>query len=119
MNTFAYFTYLFITYIITVNVGLRFYRNGRIFILQLLGGDERLTEFINRLLLIGYYLLNLGYAAFTISQWQTLTTWTEFLVSICTMTGRILLILAVMHQGNIAAIYMLSKRNHLFINHKK
>jgi hypothetical protein len=62
MNTIAYILYLFITYLITVRVGLLFYRNGRLFILDLLKGDVQLTDYINRILLVGYYLLNLGYA---------------------------------------------------------
>ena len=72
MNTLSYILYIAITYIITVHVGLIFYRNGKVFILNLLHGDERLTNFINRVLLVGYYLLNLGYVAVSIQSWQPL-----------------------------------------------
>ncbi len=69
MNTIAYILYLIITYIITVRVGFIFYRNGRVFILELLHQDVQLTDFINRILLTGYYLLNLGYAALMLRSW--------------------------------------------------
>ena len=59
MNILAYIFYLLITYIITFKVGLIFYRNGKIYILKLMRGNEHLSASINRLLLIGYYLLNL------------------------------------------------------------
>ncbi len=70
MNTIAYILYFLITYFITVHTGLSFYRNGRIYILNLLEGNEALTSYINRLLLVGYYLLNLGYVALTVNEWD-------------------------------------------------
>ncbi|WP_089909142.1 hypothetical protein [Chitinophaga rupis] len=60
MNTLAYIIYLLITYLVTVRVGFIFYRNGRLFILNLLRQDAALTDFINKILLVGYYLLNLA-----------------------------------------------------------
>ncbi len=114
MNTFTYLIYLSLTYFITVHVGLRFNRNGRIYILRLTGGDERLTDSINRLLLTGYYLLNLGYAALMIRNWRTVDTITQSLLSIATMTGTIMLTLAVIHFLNMLAIYLLSRKNHHF-----
>jgi hypothetical protein len=89
MNTLAYIIYLLITYLVTVHVGLAFYRNGRAYILNLLLGDEALTDSINRILLTGYYLLNLGYAAVMISFWKTIETYAELIASIGIMTGRI------------------------------
>jgi hypothetical protein len=112
MNTLAYIIYLLITYIITVHVGLLFYRNGKVFILSLLEGDERLTNFINRVLLVGYYLMNLGYVALSLQLWKTLNNWAEVLTSICTMTGKIMIMLAVMHYFNMAAILFISRKHH-------
>jgi hypothetical protein len=114
VNTIAYLIYLFVTYAITVHVGLRFYRNGRLYILDLLEGDEVITHSINRLLLTGYYLLNLGYAALMINNWETMYSWQDILVSISSMTGRILLILALIHYINMAVILHYShRRKHL------
>jgi hypothetical protein len=118
MNILAYVLYLAITYIITVRVGFLFYRNGRVFILGLLHNDVQLTDFINRLLLTGYYLLNLGYAALMLQSWDTITSWTGLLVSIVAMTGKILLTLAVMHFCNMAVIYFIGKRTNHFVNSK-
>ena len=111
MNTLAYIIYLLITYLITVRVGLVFFRNGRIFILDLLQENVSLTDAINRILLIGYYLVNLGYAALMISTWNTIITWTALFLSITVMTGQIVLTLAVMHYFNMLVIYLISKRN--------
>jgi hypothetical protein len=118
MNTLAYLLYLFITYLITVHVGLNFYHNGRLYILRLLHGDTKLTDFINRILLTGYYLLNLGYAALMIRSWKTIYTWPELVSSICSMTGKIILTLAVIHFLNMAAILYIGHRHHYIVNNK-
>lgn len=111
MNILAYIIYLFLTYLITVRVGLIFFRNGRIFILGLLHHNAGLTDAINRMLLIGYYLLNLGYAALMISTWDTITTWTGLLTSITGMTARIVLTLALIHFCNMLVIWLVSKKH--------
>ena len=120
MNTLAYIIYLFITYLITVHVGLRFYRNGRVYILRLLHEDEKLTDFINRMLLTGYYLLNLGYAALMIRFWKTIKDWPELIASIGSMTGKIMLTLAVMHFMNMSVILLISHyhNRHQITNNK-
>lgn len=118
MNTLTYLLYLLITYWITVHVGLRFYKNGRVYILEMLEGDGPLTDFINKILLIGYFLMNLGYAALMLQTWETVTTYLQMLVSIINMTGRILLTLALMHYINMATILWLSRRQNSLHHHK-
>jgi hypothetical protein len=119
MNTIAYLLYLFLTYLITVHVGLRFYRNGRPYILRLLHGNESLTDFINRILLTGYYLLNLGYAALMLQRWQTVQSWEQVLTSVLTITGKIMLTLAVIHFFNMTVLYLYSKQQSHFLQPKK
>ncbi|MFM2361463.1 MAG: hypothetical protein RLZZ316_365 [Bacteroidota bacterium] len=111
MNSIAYILYLIATWLITVHVGWNLYKNGRIYILNLLHGDEALTDAINRILLTGYYLLNLGYATLMITQWQTIQTWATVISSICGMVGNILLLLAAIHFINMTVIFWLSKKN--------
>jgi hypothetical protein len=116
MATIAYIIYLFLTYIITVHVGLRFFRHGRVFILRLFHGDEKLTDFVNRVLLVGYYLLNLGYAAWTIQGWRPADSLPDLMAGIGIRTGRILLTLAVMHYGNMAVIAWIGAHHHIVNN---
>lgn len=118
MNVLAYIIYLLITYIITFRVGLIFYRNGRVYILNLLHGDAQLTDSINRLLLIGYYLLNLGYAAVMIRTWRTVYTLEEVLVTVVSMTGTIMLTLALIHFLNMTVIWLFSRKKKYSNHHK-
>jgi hypothetical protein len=119
MNIAAYITYLIITYLITVKVGQVFYHNGRHYILFVLNGDEQLTDFINKILLVGYYLLNLGYATIMLSFWKTITHFTDLMASVCTITGRIVLSLAIMHFINMFTVVLIAKKRHLLTHHKK
>lgn len=118
MNTLAYIIYLFITYLITVHVGLIFFRNGRHYILRLLHSDAKLTDSISQVLLTGYYLLNLGYAALMIRSWKTIYNWAELAASIGTMTGRIMLTLGIIHFFNMTVIYLFGKRHKTITNNK-
>ncbi len=119
MNIAAYITYLIITYLVTVKVGRVFYSNGRYYILAILKGDGQLTDFINKILLVGYYLMNLGYATIMLSFWKTITSFTDLIASVCTMTGRIILSLAIMHFVNMYTIVLIGKKQHLLTHHKK
>ncbi|MBX2923365.1 MAG: hypothetical protein KF746_14280 [Chitinophagaceae bacterium] len=118
MNILAYIIYFLLTYLITVHAGLSFYRNGKVYVLQLLNGDQALSAFINKMLLTGYYLLNLGYAALSVHSWNTIGTWTQLIAIVITLTGRIMLILAVIHFINMLAVFLFSKYRNQFSHHK-
>ena len=119
MNIIAYIIYLFITYIITVRVGKIFYKSGRHYILTIVHGDEQLTDFINKILLAGYYLMNLGYASIMLSFWKTVTSFADVIASVSNMTGRILLSLAIVHFANMYIIPIIGKKQNLLNHHKK
>jgi hypothetical protein len=117
MNTEAYILFLSLAYIITVHVGWMFYKNGRVFIVNLAKGDEHFADSINKLLLAGYYLLNLGFAALMISRWENVEDLAEMLSSVLHMLGLLVTGLGVMHYINMAAIYLYTKYNQ-HIHHK-
>jgi hypothetical protein len=100
-------------------VGKLFHQNGRIFILRLFGGNESLTDTTNNILLIAYYLFNIGYSVLQLSFWEPVSGFDTFISSVCSRTGLLVLILAVTHYFNMLAIYVLSKRASLFLITKK
>ncbi|RAJ08449.1 hypothetical protein LX64_01100 [Chitinophaga skermanii] len=110
MNILAYAIYLTITFYITTRVGRVLFKNGYVFVLPLLENDEKLTLFVNKMLLTGYYLVNLGYATAIIITWHNITTWTYLVQSIVEMIGRILLILAGLHWMNMIVIHNYGKQ---------
>lgn len=116
MNIIAYIIYLLITYLITVHVGLVFYKNGKHYLMVMMDNDNNLTQIVNKLLLTGYYLLNVGYATLIISFWGQLNNWLDVINSVSIAVGKILLTLGVMHFVNMGVIILYSKTKKT-INH--
>lgn len=111
-NVYAYLIYLPIIFWITFRVGWLFYKHGEIYILDLFKGDKVLTKSVNNILLTGYYLINLGYATYTLRYWDTIETIPEIMSRVANNTGTIILALALMHYFNLAAIVWLGKFNY-------
>jgi hypothetical protein len=116
-NVLAYLIYLFLMIIIIVFVGRLFYRNGRIFILALFRGNDTLTDHVNHILLVAYYLFNIGYAFFTLRHWERITNIQLLVSGISGNMGTLVFILAFMHYVNMLLIYYLSRKKSLF-NHQ-
>lgn len=109
-NVVTYSLYLSITLMVIILLGNVFYKNGRIFILSIYNHQEQLTDSINRLLLAGYYLVNIGYAFLTIKGWEKVESTQQMMESLSTQIGGILLILAILHFLNVFALLYLSKK---------
>src|SRR5260370_7889251 len=60
-----YLIYLLISVGLTVSVGWALARSGRTFLLEVFGGNDGLADAVNRLLVGGFYLLNLGFVTLT------------------------------------------------------
>ena len=56
-----------------IYVGWLFYTYGELFLFNIFN-DKSLVKSINNLLLIGYYLVNLGYAIITIAYWEVINS---------------------------------------------
>jgi hypothetical protein len=117
-NIGAYIIYLALMIFIIVYVGKYFYTNGRVFIISLLNDNVALADQINKLLLIAYYLFNIGYAFMTLNRWQKLSNTEMLFSSLSWNMGGLILILAVTHYLNMLAIYYLSKSKSFFKTHK-
>lgn len=103
-NIIAYGIYLSITVFIIVVVGKTCYRNGNIYVLALIPEHADLCHRINSILLIGYYLINIGYATTTLISWQKINLLTELVEIIAMKTAIIMGILCLLHYLNIFII---------------
>lgn len=104
LNILGYIIYLIITAIIIVKVGKICYTNGNVFVAQLIPNHEDLCLKINQVLLIAYYLFNLGYCAITLIQWNTISSYTQLFETIANKTSIILFLIGIMHYFNILVI---------------
>nr|WP_321228163.1 hypothetical protein [uncultured Psychroserpens sp.] len=111
-NILTYCIYLPIIAVIMVKVGWMFYTHGEIFLLHLYKQDETIVKPINNLLLIGYYLTNLGYAIITLAYWEKVNNLTEMLSTLSEHLGIIIIGLAVLHYNNVLCLnYLVKSKN--------
>lgn len=108
-NIISYIIYLILTFYITIIVGLKVYRIGYIYLTNLIE-NINICQSINRLLLIGYYLVNLGFSAFCLTNWENIKNYAQLLTVISNKVGFILLILGILHALNLIIIYIASKK---------
>lgn len=113
-NIAAYFIYLTLTIYIIVRVGKMFHNNGRVFILALYKGDAPATDNINNLLLVAYYLFNIGYAFLKLKTWEKVISSQQLISSVSSHLGPLILILAMTHYFNMLLIYFLAKKHNTF-----
>jgi hypothetical protein len=106
LNLIAYALFLSIVVYIIVVVGRICYRNGNIYVMELLPGHEDLCIRINKILLLGYYLVNIGYAAMTLINWSTISTLQQLAESLAVKTSIIVGLLSLLHYLN---IFLLTK----------
>ena len=78
-NIIGYLIYLGITTFIILKVGKICYKNGNIYVADLIPDHADLCQKINQVLLLGYYLLNIGYCAMTLISWQKIISSTQLI----------------------------------------
>ncbi|WP_406061442.1 hypothetical protein OG462_26980 [Streptomyces sp. NBC_01077] len=102
----AYIVYLLISVALTIWVARTLSRNGRIFLADVLHGNEKLAEAVNHLLVVGFYLVNFGFVALYLSQDEAVLDARALFEALSVKLGVVLLVLGVMHLGN---VYVLNK----------
>ncbi|MGX1929876.1 hypothetical protein [Flagellimonas sp. 2504JD4-2] len=100
-NILTYVIYLPIIVFIMIKVGWLFFKNGEVFLFHLFHTDIPLAKSINKLLLIGYYFTNIGYAIITIAYWKNIGSVLGMLNSLSLTLGKIILLLSLLHYNNI------------------
>ncbi|MFB6934051.1 hypothetical protein [Streptomyces chartreusis] len=102
----AYIIYLVVSIALTIWVARTLSRNGRIFLADVLRRNEKLADAVNHLLVVGFYLVNLGFVALYLSDDDTVLDTRGIFEALSTKLGVVLLVLGVMHLGN---VYVLNK----------
>jgi len=102
MTHFAYGLYLAISIGMTIWVARALSSNGEVFLVRCFGQDTELAASTNRLLVIGFYLVNLGFISYRLNDWQVDTV--NLVPQLGARVGISLLILGLMHFFNMALI---------------
>jgi len=101
----TYLAYILVSLGITAWVGRTLNRNGRIFLLENYEDKPQLADAINQMLLVGFYLINIGYIAYTMRiRGEGPASWAQGLEFLSTKIGAMAIVLGVMHFGLMFAL---------------
>lgn len=105
----SYLSYLAISIALTIWVARTLHSGGRLFLVDAFGGNQDLADSVNRLLVVGFYLINMGYIALALKTAAPLSTFREAIELESTKLGMVLLILGGMHFFNMLVLARMRK----------
>ena len=97
----SYVLYLIVSVALTVWVGQTLYKRGRIFVVDAFRGNEAVADSVNHLLVVGFYLINVGYVTLALKYGDKPRSMQEMIEFLSTKVGLVLVILGVMHFFNV------------------
>ena len=106
----TYAFYLVTTISLTVWVAKTLFKNGKVFLVDIFHGNRELADSVNNLLLVGFYLINIGYAVYTLQVTSSISNFQEVIEKLSVKVGLIILILGAMHFFNLYIFFTLRKR---------
>ncbi|MFG3030895.1 hypothetical protein ACGFZJ_20545 [Streptomyces sp. NPDC048253] len=106
----AYVVYLVVSIGLTVWVARTLSSNGRIFLADVLQGNEKLADAVNHLLVVGFYLVNLGFVALYLSGDDTIEDTRGIFEALSTKVGVVLLVLGALHLANVYVLNRIRRR---------
>src|SRR3989454_7649178 len=93
----TYLVYLAISVAMTIWVAKTLHKNGRIFLVDSFLGNEPLADSVNHLLVVGFYLINVGFVTLALRYGQKAVDATSALEILSTKIGLVLVVLGFMH----------------------
>lgn len=106
----SYLVYLAISLAVTVWVAATLRKNGRVFLMDAFHNNAELADSVNSLLVVGFYLINVGYVTLAMRTSATLDDTRQAIELICDKIGVVLLVLGIMHFFNLYIFNRLRKR---------
>ncbi len=105
-----YLIYTPASLLLTVWVATTLFRHGRRFLLDVFHGEEALADSVNHLLVVGFYLVNLGYVTLQLRLDSAPATVAQVIEALAGKLGLVLVVLGVMHFGNLLVFTQMRQR---------
>lgn len=105
-----YLLYLVISILLTVWVARTLHKNGRIFLVDCFGGNEPMADSVNHLLVVGFYLINIGYVTLALKTDTPPIDPQQVIENLSGKVGIVLLVLGGMHFFNLFVFSHLRNR---------
>jgi hypothetical protein len=107
---FVYAAYLAVSIGLTVIVASALSRSGRVYLAEAFGGDDGMAIAVNRMLVVGFCLLSLGYAALTLRTSADIHGPGQAISVLSVKVGEELLVLGALHLVNMMFFTRLRRR---------
>jgi hypothetical protein len=108
----SYIIYLIVSVILTVWVAHTLHKRGRIFLVEAFRGNEAVADSVNHLLVVGFYLINIGYVTLALKYGEKPTGTQEAIEFLSTKVGLVLVVLGAMHFFNIFNFAKMRRKAH-------
>jgi hypothetical protein len=106
---YSYFVYLFISLNLTIWVARTLHKRGAIFLVDSFHGNAELAASVNHLLVVGFYLINIGFVALALKTEATIGNTRAAIELVSDKLGYVMLILGAMHFFN---LYVFTRIRH-------
>ena len=110
ITTYTYLIYLAISVALTIWVARTLHQNGRIFLVDVFHGNEPLADSVNHLLVVGFYLVNIGFVTLALKYGDKPTDAPTALEILSSKVGLVLVVLGAMHFLNLSIFSKLRQR---------
>jgi hypothetical protein len=107
MMLWTYLAYVVVSLAVTVWVGRSLHSNGRVFLVENFHGRERLADSVNHLLLVGFYLVNIGFICLALRYGEKPTDLVSAVEFLSTKIGLVVVLLGFMHFFNMRMLVRL------------
>jgi hypothetical protein len=109
----TYGLYLALAITLTIWVARTLHKNGRIFLVECFHGNEELADSVNHLLVVGFYLINIGFVSLYLKTTEDVLGARGVFEALSGKMGVVLLVLGAMHFFNLLVFTKMRKRAHL------
>jgi hypothetical protein len=106
----TYSIYLALSIALTVWVASTLHKNGRVFLVDVFRGNAALADSVNHLLVVGFYLINLGYVSLALKLGYEVASARQTFEALGSQVGRVLLVLGAMHFFNLFLFSRIRRR---------
>ncbi len=106
----TYLIYIVLSLGLTIWVARTLHKNGRIFLVDVFKGDAAMADSVNHLLVVGFYLINLGYVALALKLGYTIDGAQESIEALSSKIGEVSLVLGGMHFFNLYVFTRIRRR---------
>lgn len=106
----TYVIYLVVSIALTVWVARTLFKNGRVFLVDAFSGNESLADSVNHLLVVGFYLINMGFVAVALKYGDKPHDLVRAIEFGSMKIGLVLLVVGVMHFFNLSVLAQARRR---------